>query len=38
VLLLTKPYRKPQLAKMVRLALGDAAKSVSAQPARLPPA
>ncbi len=37
VLLLTKPYRKPELAQMVRLALGgDAAKSVSAPPARLP--
>ena len=39
VLLLTKPYRRPQLAQMVRLALeGDAARTVTAQPARLPQA
>jgi PAS domain S-box-containing protein len=39
VLLLSKPYRRPQLAHMVRLALGgDAARSVTAQPARLPQA
>jgi nitrogen-specific signal transduction histidine kinase/ActR/RegA family two-component response regulator len=39
VLLLTKPYRKPQLAQMVRLALeGKTASTVSAQPAPLPQA
>jgi PAS domain S-box-containing protein len=39
VLLLTKPYRRPQLAQMVRRALeGDAARTVTAPPVRLPQA
>jgi FixJ family two-component response regulator len=38
VLLLTKPYRRPQLAQMVRRALGGDAGPVTAPPVRLPQA